>query len=235
MAETIMISQAPQEKIGVVPSGKTVQGQIDALNSKSLKNPTLLTSSDDMDNVGVGIYYQTNTSMPLHSPANQYNASIIVTRSTSSVYGLSQIWISNNTGLIHIRQRFSEADSWTNWEQLATSSNLIPKIIMPIHQAVNFQDYSLSEAYTNSNKIMIEILVEVSDGVFRSAIMELPVIAITSDKEFIVSITENSGGILYHGFIQIKFIDSTTVRIQGRGIDGWQYSTAPYFKIYGYK
>jgi hypothetical protein len=86
-------------------------------------NPTIiLNSSNDMNSVDCGSYYQSggSASMPANAPAGAYNAYIFVCKARDN--DRFQFWYSANTGIIYTRVTFDWANgsssNWTEWKSI---------------------------------------------------------------------------------------------------------------------
>ena len=94
-----------------------LQSQIDVLAKLFNNNGTILTSSNDMNNVTEGCYRQAGTDMPANSPSSAYNAYILVLKRASGGYAVPvyiQIWASFNTKKLYYRIFSSQGyGSWT--------------------------------------------------------------------------------------------------------------------------
>lgn len=94
---------------------------LDEINSKTPANPTVLTASDDMNNITTpGVYAQWNDNMPLHAPTTQYNATILVYNMRP--YEVWQIWASANTKDVWTRMK--AGGNWTDWNKQPTRAEV---------------------------------------------------------------------------------------------------------------
>lgn len=86
-------------------SNQSVKSAVDALNSKTPSNPTVLTATDDMDTLKApGFYTCVNGVRPLHCPeGNIDNASVVVTKGRQNLDAF-QLWWSANANAIYTRR-----------------------------------------------------------------------------------------------------------------------------------
>lgn len=94
---------------------------LDELVSAITFPTTLLNSSDNMNNVDCGTYYQSGSSMPSNAPSGANNAFIIVVRARN--IDRIQFWVSVNTKNVQMRSTSDwneSAGTGTNWSAWAT-------------------------------------------------------------------------------------------------------------------
>lgn len=118
---------------------------------------------------------------------------------------------------------------------IALNIKITPKVILPAKYINDPTGLELSESLNNFNNIIIEIMTRASSTTYRSSIMTIPAnsIAYNSDKQYVASINEYSGGVWYHAFAQFHFSDSTHIVNDGNGVVGWTTDSAPLIKVYG--
>lgn len=159
---------------------QTLISAIDALNSKTPANPTVLTASDDMNNITTpGVYAQWNDNMPLHAPTTQYNATILVYNMRP--YEVWQIWASANTKDVWTRMK--AGGNWTDWQKQPTraevdalSSNKWKHIEMVDHATLtlSFRNNYVSVFIYGTGSGLTPFMATITASPNGSAIMQYP-------------------------------------------------------------